>query len=32
MDYQFKDIEKKWQQFWAKNETFKAEDNSAKPK
>ena len=32
MDYQFKDIEKKWQQFWADNETFKAEDKSAKPK
>ena len=26
MDYQFKDIEKKWQQFWADNQTFKAED------
>jgi len=32
MDYQFKDIEQKWQQFWAKNGTFKAEDNSTKPK
>jgi leucyl-tRNA synthetase len=32
MDYQFKDIEQKWQQFWAKNGTFKAEDKSAKPK
>ena len=32
MDYQFKDIEKKWQRFWAENETFKAENNSAKPK
>ena len=32
MDYQFKDIEQKWQQFWAKNQTFKAEDNSTKPK
>lgn len=32
MDYQFKDIEQKWQQFWADNNTFKAEDNSAKPK
>jgi leucyl-tRNA synthetase len=32
MDYQFKDIEQKWQQFWADNGTFKAEDNSAKPK
>jgi leucyl-tRNA synthetase len=32
MDYQFKDIEKKWQKFWADNETFKAEDKSTKPK
>jgi len=32
MDYQFKDIEQKWQQFWAENGTFKAEDNSSKPK
>ncbi|MDT3404819.1 leucine--tRNA ligase [Mucilaginibacter terrae] len=32
MDYQFKDIEKKWQQFWAANQTFKASNESAKPK
>jgi leucyl-tRNA synthetase len=32
MDYQFKDIEKKWQQFWAENNTFKAENNTNKPK
>ena len=32
MDYQFKDIERKWQQFWATHHTFKAEDNSSKPK
>src|ERR1700735_2528370 len=32
MDYQFREIEKKWQQFWAKNQTFKADNNSAKPK
>jgi len=32
MDYQFKDIEQKWQKFWADNGTFKAEDNSTKPK
>jgi leucyl-tRNA synthetase len=32
MDYQFKDIEQKWQQFWADNQTFKAEDKSSKPK
>jgi leucyl-tRNA synthetase len=32
MDYQFKDIEKNWQQFWADNKTFRAEDDTAKPK
>jgi leucyl-tRNA synthetase len=32
MDYQFKDIEKKWQKFWAEHQTFKAEDKSIKPK
>lgn len=32
MDYQFRDIEKKWRQFWGQNETFKAEDVSLKPK
>jgi leucyl-tRNA synthetase len=32
MDYQFKDIEQKWQQFWADNQTFKADNNSTKPK
>jgi len=32
MDYQFKDIEQKWQQFWAENQTFKADNNSDKPK
>jgi leucyl-tRNA synthetase len=32
MDYQFKDIEQKWQQFWADNQTFKAEDKTDKPK
>jgi leucyl-tRNA synthetase len=32
MDYQFKDIEQKWQQFWAEHQTFKAEDDSTKPK
>jgi leucyl-tRNA synthetase len=32
MDYQFKDIEKKWQKFWADNQTFKAADKSTKPK
>ena len=32
MDYQFKEIEQKWQEFWAQNQTFKAEDQSSKPK
>jgi len=32
MDYQFKDIEKKWQAFWAANQTFKADNHSSKPK
>lgn len=32
MDYQFKEIEQKWQKFWAENQTFKADSNSEKPK
>ncbi|RZK54045.1 MAG: leucine--tRNA ligase, partial [Pedobacter sp.] len=32
MDYQFKDIEQKWQKFWADNQTFKADTSSEKPK
>ena len=32
MDYQFAEIERKWQAEWAKNKTYKAEVNSAKPK
>lgn len=32
MDYQFKEIEQKWQKFWAQDQTFKAETDSAKPK
>lgn len=32
MDYQFKEIEQKWQSFWANNQTFKAENDSVKPK
>ena len=31
-EYNFNEIEKNWQQFWAKKKTFKAEDNSDKPK
>jgi leucyl-tRNA synthetase len=30
--YDFKNIEKKWQAHWAKNQTFKAENHSEKPK
>ena len=32
MEYNFKEIEKKWQSFWAANQTFKAEIDSSKPK
>ncbi|WP_289038467.1 class I tRNA ligase family protein [uncultured Zobellia sp.] len=32
MHYDFRKIEKEWQDFWAKNETFKAKNNSDKPK
>ena len=32
MQYQFNEIEEKWQKYWADNKTFVAEDNSVKPK
>jgi leucyl-tRNA synthetase len=32
MEYDFREVEKKWQAHWAKNKTFRAEDKSAKPK
>jgi leucyl-tRNA synthetase len=32
MDYQFRDIEKRWQKFWADNQTFKVDNSSKKPK
>ncbi|MCX6230563.1 MAG: leucine--tRNA ligase [Bacteroidetes bacterium] len=32
MDYNFNEIEKKWQDYWSKNKTFKAENKSEKPK
>jgi leucyl-tRNA synthetase len=32
MDYHFKEIEKKWQAYWAAHKTFQANDNSTKPK
>ncbi|MAU15236.1 MAG: leucine--tRNA ligase [Muricauda sp.] len=32
MNYDFREIEAKWQKYWAENETFKASNNSDKPK
>ena len=32
MDYNFKEIESKWQAYWAANHTFKAEIDNSKPK
>ena len=32
MSYHFNEIEAKWQEYWAKNQTFKAENTSDKPK
>lgn len=32
MEYNFSDIEKKWQGEWKKNNTYRAEENSDKPK
>ena len=32
MDYNFKEIESKWQAYWAANSTFKADIDSTKPK
>ena len=32
MEYNFREIEANWQQYWAENETFKAENKSEKPK
>lgn len=32
MEYNFRKIEKKWQKYWATNQTFKAENKSDKPK
>ncbi len=32
MDYQFREIEQKWQQFWAENQTYKVDNKSEKPK
>ncbi|MCW3103233.1 MAG: leucyl-tRNA synthetase [Bacteroidetes bacterium] len=32
MEYNFRETEKNWQDYWAKNKTFKAENDSSKPK
>lgn len=32
MDYKFDEIEPKWQEYWAKNKSFKADNKSDKPK
>ena len=32
MEYNFREVEKKWQAYWKENKTFRTENNSAKPK
>ncbi|HEX8515362.1 MAG TPA: leucine--tRNA ligase [Bacteroidia bacterium] len=32
MEYNFREVEKHWQAYWAKNKTFRTENSSAKPK
>ncbi|MCT4615616.1 MAG: leucine--tRNA ligase [Marinifilaceae bacterium] len=32
MEYNFKDIEKKWQDYWVKNNTYKVDIDNSKPK
>ena len=32
MEYNFKEIEKKWQEYWQKNQTYKVEIDKSKPK
>ena len=32
MEYSFREIEKKWQKYWAENESFRAEPDANKPK
>ena len=32
MEYNFIEIERKWQQWWAEHKTYKAETDPAKPK
>ena len=31
-EYNFTEIEQKWQKYWLENKTFRAEDNSPKEK
>ncbi len=32
MEYNFREVEKKWQQYWKENKTFRTENKSSKPK
>src|SRR5881398_999753 len=32
MEYNFREVEKKWQKYWSENKTFRASNNSTKPK
>lgn len=32
MSYNHKEVEKKWQKYWAKNNTFNTHDDHEKPK
>ena len=32
MDYNFPDIEKKWQKYWEENKTYRTETDPSKPK
>ena len=32
MDYNFSEIEKRWQKYWVENETYKATEDTSKPK
>ena len=32
MEYNFKEIEKRWSQFWKENNTYRVEENNGKPK
>ena len=32
MEYNFREIEKQWREYWKENKTFRAEEASDKPK